>query len=117
MLGGLVEREPELELIDVLVDLVPTLPLGALEGLLDVAGSAEGDVQGFPALLLFEVLFLVKFDDVVVVPIPLEGLVGGELLLKLRRVLPNHSYKFIVQYYQSRQRRAPESSSYIMAVL
>ena len=105
MLGGLVKGESKLEFIDVVVDPVPALPLGALEGLLDVAGSAEGDVERFPAFLLFEVFFLVELDDVVVVPVPLEGLVCGKLLLKLRRVLPNHSYKFIVQYYQSRQRR------------
>jgi len=43
-------------------------------------------------------LFLVELDDVVVVPIPFEGLIGGELALKVGGVLPNHSYKFIVRY-------------------
>lgn len=89
---------------------MPTLPLGTLEGLLDVARSAEGDVhQRLSAFLLFNMLFFVQPDNIVVVSIPLKSLIGSKLLLKVRRVLPNHSYKFIVQYYQSRQRRKPKT--------
>lgn len=105
MFGGLVEGEPKLEFIYILAHPVSCLPLSALEGLLDVSRGAEGSVQWFPPFLLLDMLLLVEPDDVVIVSVPLEGLVGGELLLEVGRVLPNHSYKFIVEYrkYQTRQ--------------
>jgi hypothetical protein len=115
VLGGLVEGEAKLELIDILVYPVPAFPLGALEGLLDVAGCAECDVERLPAFLLFDVFFLVEPDDVVVVPVPLECLVGSELLLEVRRVLPNHLIKLLPSIIKAAKQQ-PEAP-YIMAVL
>jgi hypothetical protein len=69
-----------------------------LKGLLDVSGCAQSDVQWFSAFLLFDMLFLVELDDIIVVSVPLKGLIGGKLFLEASRVLTNHSYKFIVEY-------------------
>ena len=87
-LGGLVaavEGEAELEALDLVINPGRGLLLGALEGLLDLAGSDLPAVERFSAALLVLVLLLVNAGDVVVGLVAAQGLLRAELLLEVGR--------------------------------